>query len=184
VPGYAKYVRFECWGEGETFAWTQPFFIEEPEAKKPAIGPKKKKPFIPEWQVSELVRGVTIDDAELESPADKKRPWSPVKSLTSGIQWGFTDVRGQIHERGGVVYLTAKIKSPSKQRGRIYLGYDGPIKVWLNDQQIFEGPGTNPAIPDKLALYGDFKRGENRLTIALDSNQGRAWGVFGRVELE
>ncbi len=26
VPEDALYVRFECWGTGETFAWTQPFF--------------------------------------------------------------------------------------------------------------------------------------------------------------
>jgi hypothetical protein len=27
-PDRAKYVRFECWGEGETFAWTQPFRVK------------------------------------------------------------------------------------------------------------------------------------------------------------
>ena len=27
VPPEAKYVRFECWGGGESFAWTQPLFI-------------------------------------------------------------------------------------------------------------------------------------------------------------
>ncbi len=27
VPETAKCVRFECWGEGESFAWTQPFFV-------------------------------------------------------------------------------------------------------------------------------------------------------------
>ncbi len=27
VPPDAIYVRFECWGDGESFAWTQPFFI-------------------------------------------------------------------------------------------------------------------------------------------------------------
>ena len=26
VPEKTKYVRFECWGSGERFAWTQPFF--------------------------------------------------------------------------------------------------------------------------------------------------------------
>ncbi len=26
VPGDATYVRFECWGQGEQFAWTQPFW--------------------------------------------------------------------------------------------------------------------------------------------------------------
>ncbi len=27
VPPNTSYVRFECWGTGEAFAWTQPFFI-------------------------------------------------------------------------------------------------------------------------------------------------------------
>ena len=27
VPENASYVRFECWGRGEQFAWTQPFFV-------------------------------------------------------------------------------------------------------------------------------------------------------------
>ncbi len=27
VPEEAAYVRFECWGRGEQFAWTQPFFV-------------------------------------------------------------------------------------------------------------------------------------------------------------
>ena len=28
APDDASYVRFECWGNGESFAWTQPFFLE------------------------------------------------------------------------------------------------------------------------------------------------------------
>jgi hypothetical protein len=28
VPPTATYVRFECWGTGEQFAWTQPFFVQ------------------------------------------------------------------------------------------------------------------------------------------------------------
>lgn len=27
VPADSGYVRFECWGAGESFAWTQPFFV-------------------------------------------------------------------------------------------------------------------------------------------------------------
>ncbi|MDA1138255.1 MAG: CehA/McbA family metallohydrolase [Planctomycetota bacterium] len=27
VPKGAAYVRFECWGQGESFAWTQPFWV-------------------------------------------------------------------------------------------------------------------------------------------------------------
>jgi hypothetical protein len=28
VPSKATYVRFDCWGDGERFAWTQPFCVE------------------------------------------------------------------------------------------------------------------------------------------------------------
>jgi hypothetical protein len=28
APADARYIRFECWGRGETRAWTQPFFIQ------------------------------------------------------------------------------------------------------------------------------------------------------------
>jgi hypothetical protein len=28
VPDALRYVRFECWGQGDQFAWTQPFFAE------------------------------------------------------------------------------------------------------------------------------------------------------------
>ena len=27
VPDNTPYVRFECWGDGESFAWTQPFYV-------------------------------------------------------------------------------------------------------------------------------------------------------------
>jgi hypothetical protein len=30
VPEHLPYVRFECWGRGEQFAWTQPFFTTPP----------------------------------------------------------------------------------------------------------------------------------------------------------
>lgn len=29
MPPREAYVRFECWGHGERFAWTQPFFVEQ-----------------------------------------------------------------------------------------------------------------------------------------------------------
>jgi hypothetical protein len=29
IPSEARYVRFECWGKGERFAWTQPLFVSK-----------------------------------------------------------------------------------------------------------------------------------------------------------
>jgi len=28
APADAQYIRFECWGTGEQFAWTQPFWVK------------------------------------------------------------------------------------------------------------------------------------------------------------
>ncbi len=51
------------------------------------------------------------------------------------------------------------------------------MRIWLNDEEIFHGPGTNPGLPDKLHLYVNFKQGLNRLLVALHSNKGKAEGV-------
>ena len=32
APANATYIRFECWGQGEQFAWTQPFFVRKARA--------------------------------------------------------------------------------------------------------------------------------------------------------
>ena len=63
------------------------------------------------------------------------------------------------------------------------VGYDGPIRVWLDGKGVFDAPeGTNPATP----YDGDFTFaagvGVHRVLIALGTNKGRAWGVFLRLE--
>ena len=177
VPAKAKYVRFECWGPGERFAWTQPFFVDEAGGGAPAM-----QRFIAAWTASVLLPDRALDGA---TPAEADRLCTaPVKVLPPGdVIAGFADVRGQIQGRGGVVYLRTDLESPAAGRGQLYFGYDGPVRVWLNGEQVFAGPGANPAIPDKVGVYAHFRRGANRLVVALDTNGGRAWGVFGRVEL-
>ena len=83
------------------------------------------------------------------------------------------------------MYASAEIKSDKADpRAVLRLGYDGPLRVWLNDQPIFDGPGTNPAVKDKLALYAPLRAGTNQLLIAFDSNGGRAWGLYCRRDME
>jgi hypothetical protein len=182
VPPKAKYVRFECWGPGEKFAWTQPFFVEEDGTGQPrrAAGPS---PFIQEWQASDLVAEKTNADAQPDAVAKLKLKTKAVRTTPPDEPGtGFADVREQIQGRQGVVYLSTKVTSPQDRRAKLILGYDGPVRVWMNGQQLFDGPGANPAKPNQLTRLANLKRGENELVIALDSNQGAAWGVFGRVE--
>ncbi len=179
VPEAAKYVRFECWGQGERMAWTQAFYVERGQA---SIDPNGPRP-ITEWRVTPLAPGATIGEASLEMASGL--PSTPLQAnpLDSLVP-GFIDARPQIQGQGGVLYLTTTIASEADVRGVLRLGYDGPIRVWLNGESIFGGPGSNPAIPDQLKLYGRFRRGANALVIALDSNFGNAWGIFARVDLK
>jgi len=63
------------------------------------------------------------------------------------------------------------------------LGYDGPVKMWVDGRKVFHDPnGTNPACPDASMVPFSARRGRHEILIALGSNQGSAWGVFLRIE--
>jgi len=64
------------------------------------------------------------------------------------------------------------------------LGYDGPVKVWLDGLERFHDPaGTNPASPvDAEVSLGAVAGGEHELLVALGNNGGNAWGIFLRLE--
>jgi hypothetical protein len=178
VPTRSRYVRFECWGPGEQMAWTQPFFVEEDDT----VTDEDNAHCIPQWRVSNLAAGMDVDHA---SPAHAASLATvTVRSITEREKglYGFADARPQIRGQSGLVYLSADITADADRRGVLYLGYDGPIRIWLNDREVFDGPGTNPAVRDRLALHASFRKGVNRLVIAFGTNKGKAWGLFGRVE--
>jgi hypothetical protein len=184
VPEGASYVRFECFGAGERMAWTQPFFIERPEVVKAAAAGAAPKEFLTTWDVSSHQFGLKLADANLQTPANETLGWSSVTSEGLGGSAGFMDIRQKTHSQPGVAYLSTVVKASKAQVGKVFLGFDGPVKAWLNETEIFHGPGSNPAIIDRIGLYANFKAGENRLTIAFDTNNGKAWGIYGRVEID
>ena len=68
------------------------------------------------------------------------------------------------------------------------LGYDGPMKVWVDGKLKFHDPeGIEPA-PCRARRRSKFTagRGRHEVLIALGSNRGAAWGIclaFERLEL-
>ena len=64
---------------------------------------------------------------------------------------------------------------------KLELGYDGPVKAWLDGKKILHDPkGTNPAMPDDAVIDISPKAGEHELVVSLGSNFGKAWGIFLR----
>jgi sialate O-acetylesterase len=68
-------------------------------------------------------------------------------------------------------------------RVAVRLGYDGPVKLFVDGRPAFHDPaGTNPAKRDSAAPEIDLTAGDHELALALGANQGRAWGVFLRLQ--
>ena len=140
--------------------------------------------FIEDWKVS-CVMPETLKSAKQPDLSSSKYKWQKIKcdseNKHGGVK-GFVDVHKIINSQKGVIYFVSDLEVGPCSRGNILLGYDGPVKAWLNNLQIFEGNGTNPADPDKVSVPVNFKHGTNRLVIALDTNGGKAWGIFARYE--
>jgi hypothetical protein len=63
----------------------------------------------------------------------------------------------------------------------IGLGYDGPVKLWLDRKlRFFDPEGTNPAIVDKKVIPFQARAGRHEILVALGSNNGKAWGIWLR----
>ncbi|MDW8345282.1 MAG: hypothetical protein RMM51_12440, partial [Verrucomicrobiae bacterium] len=78
------------------------------------------------------------------------------------------------------VLYRCRLRAPEPMKLAALLGYDGPVKLWIDGSERFHDPtGTNPAIPDARVVLFDAA-GEHELVIALGTNHGRAWGIFLR----
>ena len=143
--------------------------------------------FIAELLVSDLVeahRG--IEEATEPDPAAESLKFRPVRIPEDGTPHtpghNFIDAHHIIASRAGLIYFVKDIEVGPWDLVDVHLGYDGPIKVWWNGQEVFEGPGSSPAVQDTTSLHLESKHGTNRLAVALDTRGGAARGIYARWE--
>jgi sialate O-acetylesterase len=80
-----------------------------------------------------------------------------------------------------LVYYLARIDCPQRMSLDVSVGYDGPVKVWLDGKPRYHDPnGVNPATRDKAMIPFQASASRHEVLIALGSSNGRAWGVFLR----
>ena len=78
----------------------------------------------------------------------------------------------------GVVYLATRVRCAEAMQLELGLGYDGPLKVWVDRKAVFQDPGgTNPTYLDKACVPWAARRGAHEIVIALASNSGRAYEI-------
>ena len=82
-----------------------------------------------------------------------------------------------------LAYFACTLDCPEPMTLAARLGYDGPVKLWVDGEELFHDPkGTNPAFEDKANPRFDVSPGRHHVLVALGMNGGAAWGIFLRFE--
>ena len=148
----------------------------------PAFGPlpflhpmaRALSPFITNLRVSSILPGCDI--RKLKTPAN-------LELQPRQFPGNFCDRHLEIIPAGeALVYYAFAFTCPIRMKLQLLLGYDGPLKLWLDRKELFCDPkGTNPALPEDAKIPFTAKTGKHEIVIALGSH-GAAWGVFLRLE--
>ena len=98
----------------------------------------------------------------------------------------FCSLRDEIVARGnkaGAVIYRSVIESLEPMPLVFHFGYDGPVKVFIDGDEVFYDPtGTNPSDPGDAAIFFHSPVGEHEITIILSTNHGSACGIWLRME--
>jgi len=90
---------------------------------------------------------------------------------------------GSLAPKDTLVYFAVGFTCTEEMQTNICLGYDGPVKVWLDRAEVFHDPyGINPASIDKAEIPAQLRTGTHEILIALGSNHGAAWGIYLRIK--
>lgn len=148
----------------------------------PVLGPVRlnqtmaMSPYIHKWLVSD-VQPVHGSVAKMSAP----RP-SPKLGLKPFVTSdSFVSQHSVWEGKSGQAFFFSEVTLPEPMKLNLRMGYDGPIKVWLDHKPVFCDPnGTNPAVPDQSLIPVRLRAGKHKLSVAMDLNDGCAWGFFLR----
>ncbi len=108
-------------------------------------------------------------------------PWRVVDAVGN-----FCDLHGELvalAPESRLVYFTCRLQVSEPMKLAARLGYDGPVKLWVDGRELFhDQAGTNPATPDKAVIPFAATPGEHTVVVGFNSNAGKAWGIFLRFE--
>lgn len=136
--------------------------------------------FIDKWLVSRAMPSAGKLN-KLNYPKNKKNLKLKARLFPGG---SFCDLHHDLFAGApddALVYFYNKIYCRETMDLELCLGYDGPVKAWIDGRQMLHDPdGINPALADMAFIPWKAAPGNHELLIALGSNNGKAWGIFAR----
>lgn len=135
-------------------------------------------PFVTSWMASDVLPARTSLRSLTAQDFANARYDHPTPAAGAD---GFVNEHAQWEGRSGQVFFAASLVLPEAMTLRCLMGYDGPFVLWVDGHRIYlDEKGTNPARPDEAGKSAKLIAGRHELQVAMDINEGSAWGFFLR----
>lgn len=156
---------------------------DERDFSLPAFGPveigrpQARLPFVTKWKVSRVLPA---------PPSFARMAFADFAGTPSTLRsyknfGGFVNERPRWDGRPGLAFFAADLVLSEGMRLEFLMGYDGPFRLELDGRPFFTDlGGTNPAVMDESRKTVRLAAGRHRIRVAMDTNEGRAWGFFLR----
>jgi Carbohydrate esterase, sialic acid-specific acetylesterase len=137
-------------------------------------------PFVTTWKKTEVVTNgpalnkITVPDMEAVgmTPTTYQHEAFP----------GFIDEHVSWEGKSGQAYFSARVELSEAMQLEFLMGYDGPFRLWIDEKSFWDAlEATNPCFPDEGIKSIALTKGKHRLRIAMDLNEGLAWGFCLRL---
>jgi hypothetical protein len=147
----------------------------------PAFGPIPVNKEDGLWNVLSVRRTPLLPGAEklhrvcCPDPNDSSLQWKDQSFPTP-----FLDLHTEIepNKDDKMLFYHLPFQCDEAMKLQIGLGYDGPIRAWLDKVEIlFDPKGTNPMVFDQKKIKVEASAGRHDLVIAFSTNFGMAWGI-------
>ena len=145
---------------------------------QPFLQPNAFLPFLTTWRVSPVVAAPATPLAALACPHPDAHGAQPRTYNPDG----FVNEHPRWQKAAGHGYFSATLTLSEEMKLEFLLGYDGPFRLWIDGAPFYTDPdGINPCLADEFSKTATFIAGTHTLTVAMDLNQGAAWGFFLRL---
>jgi sialate O-acetylesterase len=152
-----------------------------------AFAPREARlPFVTRWRKTPLVTTPAAPLAALPCPdltaaTAAAAAWPGGTTIATWGPDGFINEHAHWQGHAGHAYFAATLTLPEPMKLDVLTGYDGPFRLWLDRKPFHTAlDGINPCIPDEGRKTTTLAAGPHTLTVAMDINNGAAWGFFLR----
>ncbi len=127
------------------------------------------------WQVSQVTpKKGDVTNAKHKGPK-ASLGWQPIRARDDG----FVNIHDRHGDADGIVYLANRFSVPQSGAWALHVGHDGGVRAFVDGRAVLTVPQLlNPANPGRSQAEVKLAKGVHEIVIALDTAEGRGWGIY------